>query len=540
MVCRVFGRNANAPPASDRAPLELGRPRRWAGALALALCAALGGCGGGGGGSSGNSPAVNGPAWWGFARDAQHSARGGVATQTLSRMLWRTAVDAAPQYSPNGALLIHYGSPVISSHNTVLVPMKTGTTGGFRVEAHAGADGALMWSADSDYILPPHNWTPSFNVALTTGERLYWPGAGGKLFYRDNVDAATGTVQTAVFYGAEAYAASKQIYDANIVINTPLTIDLQGNVFFGFVVLGANPAGLTSGIVRIGADGKGSSIAATTAAADATMGRVAMNAGPALSPDAKTLYAVVTTDVPLNVHASGYLVALDAATLAPKGRVLLRDPGTSTPAWLNTNSSASPTVGPDGDVYYGVLEANPPAHNFRGWLLHYDATLAVAKAPAAFGADDTASIVPSPMVPSYAGASAYLLAIKYNNYGGVGSGDGKNRMAIVDPGSVQADTISGIPVMKEILTILGPTADSGFPGGVKEWCINTAAVDPLTRSVLVNSEDGMLYRWNLVTNAFSEKIRLGDEIGEAYTPTAIGPDGAVYAVNNAVLYAVGH
>jgi hypothetical protein len=143
------------------------------------------------------------------------------------------------------------------------------------------------------------------------------------------------------------------------------------------------------------------------------------------------------------------------------------------------------------------------------------------------------------MVPSYAGPSTYLLAIKYNNYGGVGTGDGKNRMAVVDPNTVQADTISGIPVMTEIQTILGPTADVGFPGGVKEWCINTAAVDPFTRSVLVNSEDGILYRWSLVTNTFSEKIRLASEIGEAYTPTVIGPDGAVYAINNATLYAVG-
>ena len=350
---------------------------------------------------------------------------------------------------------------------------------------------------------------------------------------------AAGNAQSVVFYGADAYNAARQIYDSVVIINTPVTIDAQGNAFFGFIATGANPAGLTSGIARVGADGKGSWVAANTAANDPAIGRVAMNAGPALSSDAKTLYAVVTTDVPLDARPSGYLVALDAATLAPKGAVSLRDPATQALAWISSNSSASPSVGPDGDVYYGVLESNAPAHNFRGWLLHFDATLAVAKAPAAFGWDDTASIVPAAMVPSYGGPSTYLLAIKYNNYGGVGTGDGKNRMAVVDPNTVQADTISGIPVMKEILTILGPTADVGFPGGVKEWCINTAAVDPFTRSVLVNSEDGILYRWNLVTNTFSEKIRLASEIGEAYTPTVIGPDGAVYAINNATLYAVG-
>ena len=520
---------------------------RWSNAFGVALGLALGlaltACGGGGGGSN-NSPPPDPPvvhslAWGGYARDAQHSAQGAIATQPLVRTLWNTAVDAAPQYSSNGSLLIHYGSPVISLRNTVLVPVKTGATGGFRVDARAGLDGALLWSADTDYVLPPHNWTPSFNITLTAGNRAYVPGAGGKLFYRDNVDAATGTLQSVVFYGTDTYNAARQLYDSVVIINTPVSTDAQGNVFFGFIANGANPAGLTSGIARVGFDGRGSWVAASTAANDPAIGRVAMNAGPALSSDAKTLYAVVTTAGPLDAKPSGYLVALDAATLAPKGAVSLRDPATLALAWLSSNSSASPTVGPDGDVYYGVLESNTPAHNFRGWLLHFDATLTAAKAPAAFGWDDTASIVPAAMVPSYRGPSAYLLAIKYNNYGGVGTGDGKNRMAVVDPNTLQTDAISGIPVMKEILTILGPTADVGFPGGVKEWCINTAAVDPFTRSILVNSEDGFLYRWNLVTNTFSESIRLGNEIGEAYTPTVIGPDGAVYAINNAMLHAVG-
>ena len=92
--------------------------------------------------------------------------------------------------------------------------------------------------------------------------------------------------------------------------------------------------------------------------------------------------------------------------------------------------------------------------------------------------------------------------------------------------------------MREVLTILGPTFESGSSGPVREWCINTAAVDPATKSILVNSEDGYLYRWNLASNAFSQRIRLTSGIGEAYTPTAIGADGAVYAVNNAVLFSI--
>lgn len=92
-------------------------------------------------------------------------------------------------------------------------------------------------------------------------------------------------------------------------------------------------------------------------------------------------------------------------------------------------------------------------------------------------------------------------------------------------------------------SIAGPTPDpdhtSQFPNAVREWCINTAAVDPLTASVMVNSEDGKLYRWNLSTNTLSEAVTLSAGIGEAYTPTIIGSDGTVYAINAAILNAVG-
>lgn len=513
--------------------------------LALAL---LAGCGGGGGGGGGTNEiatpvppsTVNGPAWWNFGRDAQHAAQSGVATQPLNRILWQARVDLAPVLSPNGSLLIHYGSPVITSRNTVLLPVKTGASNGFRVEAHAGANGALLWSADTDYLLPPHGWVPSYNIALTQGNRLYFPGAGGKLHYRDDADNPNGAVGSVAFYGNDVYDLARAQYDATVIINTPLTIDPAGNVYFGFVVTGANAAGLTSGIARVTPGGAGTWVAARAASGNAAIGKVATNSAPALSNDLATLYVAVTTTPPAPDHPSGMLVALDAQTLGPRGAIELRDPKTGALAWISDNGTASPTVGPDGDVYYGVLESDTPNHNFRGWLLHYDAALRETRTPGAFGWDDTVSNVPASMVPQYAGPSSYLLAAKYNNYAGVGTGDGRNRMAILDPRQSQADAISPtVSVMREVLTILGPTPTAGPPGAVREWCINTVAVDPLTSSVMVNSEDGRLYRWYLPANAFTEQVRFNNGYAEAYTPTSIGPDGAVYAINNSVLFAVG-
>ena len=112
-------------------------------------------------------------------------------------------------------------------------------------------------------------------------------------------------------------------------------------------------------------------------------------------------------------------------------------------------------------------------------------------------------------------------------------------MAIVDPTDSQPDRFSSTFVMREVITVLGPTADPGYSGGVTEWCINSAAVDPATNSVLMNSEDGYLYRWHLPTNTLSERIRLNNGYAQAYTPTAVGADGRVYAVNNARLFSIG-
>jgi hypothetical protein len=95
------------------------------------------------------------------------------------------------------------------------------------------------------------------------------------------------------------------------MINTPITSDASGNIFFGFQVIGPTPLPLRSGIARISASGVGSWISAAAAAADPGMSRVVQNCAPALSPNLRTL------DVAVNNGLAGYLVAVDSATLAP-------------------------------------------------------------------------------------------------------------------------------------------------------------------------------------------------------------------------------
>jgi len=131
---------------------------------------------------------------------------------------------------------------------------------------------------------------------------------------------------------------------------------------------------------------------------------------------------------------------------------------------------------------------------------------------------------------------------KYNNYAGIGTGDGTNRIAVLDPNATESDPVTHATTMNEILTILGPTRDPDFPGypnAVREWCINAAAVDPYTNSILVNSEDGHMYRWDMNTNTLLEGLPLNPAFSEPYTPTLVGPDGTVYAINHGTLYAAG-
>ena len=110
---------------------------------------------------------------------------------------------------------------------------------------------------------------------------------------------------------------------------------------------------------------------------------------------------------------------------------------------------------------------------------------------------------------------------------------------MLDPGASQADpVVPGVQVMREVLTILGPTQDGNSPTGRKEWCINTMATDPQRGSILANNEDGVLYRWDLSTNTLSQSVRLNTGLGQAYTPTLVGADGAVFAISNATLYAI--
>lgn len=476
-----------------------------------------------------------------FAGNAQHTSVYAAPAQNLNVIKWSTTIDFHPTTTA------HYGSPLITASNTILVPVKTATDG-FRIDAFNGNNGAPKYVINTDYIMPAHNWIPVYNPVIATGSfgtRMYYAGAGGTIFHIDNPDSnSPGPVVREVFYTSLAnYNANAAAYNNTIFVNTPLTADAAGNIFFGFRVQGTAPAPLNttqSGIARIDANGNGTYVFAGAVANDANISRVSHNVAPALSSDGSTVYIAVKWSTN---NSYAYLLGLNSVTLQPKYSVFLRDPRNGNPASVPEDGTSSPMIAPDGDVYFGVLAANTGS---RGFLLRFSGDLSVTKTPGGFGWDYTPGLVPASMVPSYTGSSPYLIFSKYNDYP-TADGSGVNRVAILDPNSFQTDPHSsagGLIEMREVLTVIGATPDTGvnpttFPFAVREWCINAPAVNPATGSVYFTSEDGRSYRWNLTTNTLDQGVVMTPGVLEPYVPTVIGPDGTVYTLNGGTLFALG-
>ncbi|MGH9872803.1 MAG: Ig-like domain repeat protein [Pyrinomonadaceae bacterium] len=479
-----------------------------------------------------------------FAGNAQHTSSYAAPAQNLNTFKWIASIDLN-----NTGALIHYGAPLITAANTVLVPVKTGAAGGFQVSAFNGANGAAKYTLATDYILPAHNWIPAYQPCVATGAfgtRLYYAGAGGTIWHVDNPDSNTpGAPVREVFYTSLAnYNANAAAYNSTIFVNTPITADSHGNIYFGFRVQGTAPSPLNttqSGFARIDTSGNGTFVLADAIANDAAIVRDSHNVAPALSSDETTLYVVVKWNTN---NRYCYLLGLNATTLQTKYSVFLKDPRSGEPAGVPEDGTASPMVAPDGDVYFGV-QGTPANNGSRGFLLRFSGDLSITKTPGAFGWDYTAGIVPASSVASYTGTSSYLLFCKYNDYA-FQDGSGVNRVALLDPNATQLDPHSsspGLVEMREVLTVIGPTPDSEQPGvlnAVREWCINAPAVNPATNSVFFNSEDGHAYRWNLATNSLDQAITLNAGIGQPYVPTVIGPDGTVYTLNGGTLFAIGN
>jgi hypothetical protein len=135
----------------------------------------------------------------------------------------------------------------VTARNTVVIPVKTTAGGAYRLEGRNGATGAIVWSAATDYVTPPHNWLPPYNVLLTPQGRLYPPPPAAGCWCATMPTQPPARWWRRRSFGAAAYNANPAAFDGSVFVNTPLTADAQGNVFFGFQVTGRTPRGCSAG-----------------------------------------------------------------------------------------------------------------------------------------------------------------------------------------------------------------------------------------------------------------------------------------------------
>src|SRR6516165_4695031 len=167
--------------------------------------------------------------WLTHSHDAQHTGVSAIGSQPLTKIHWHTPVDLA---LPQGEILIHYGSPLVTPANTVIIPIKTGADT-FKIGARSGATGAHLWSLATSYTAPSSaSFLPGIGPTMGGGQ-LYVPDSAGRVLVRATPDLPTGKTSHLIFYGQKNYASNPTVYQQNVQINTPLTTDAAGNLYFG-------------------------------------------------------------------------------------------------------------------------------------------------------------------------------------------------------------------------------------------------------------------------------------------------------------------
>jgi outer membrane protein assembly factor BamB len=306
--------------------------------------------------------------------------------------------------------------------------------------------------------------------------------------------------------------------------------------------------------------------------------RVAVNIAPAIAPDG-TIYSI-TRSHDAFANRSGFMVAVNpnltlkwiaslnnrfndgcgvpisSGGVLPSngqpggcrvGANLGVDPGVNHAGGgrVLDDSSASPTVAPDGSVFYGAYSR----YNYaQGHLMHFSASGEFLNAYR-FGWDLTPGIVGH--------GDTYSVVIKDNQYGEVGSycdvesACPSDRTVANSAGYPEAYFITQLNHNLNVEWRFqntntfsctrqpdgSVTCVNDHPNGF-EWCVNAMAID-VNGVVYANSEDGNLFALN-PDGTLKQKIFQQLALGAAYTPASIGLDGKIYSQNAGHLFVVGN
>lgn len=488
----------------------------------------------------------------------------------------------------------------------------------------------VAWQFESDWNAPGNlfnNWESVFHPALANGF-LYVPGAGGSII---KVNKATGAQVSRIspFTNgdvAKIYTISPITVDGagNLYYNV-IHLANNNNIFAGDVhgswLVKVTPSDSFStvsyAVITAGAPGPTDlcqgqfsestlpwppSPTAVPPSAPCGSQRPGFNAAPAVAPDG-TIYVVSRAHF---VNREGFLSAVNpdltqkwtatlrnrfrdgcgvpvslGGTLPPNGapggcRAGANygvDPATNTYGGgrVIDDLTSSPTVAPDGSIYYGSFSR----YNYlQGHTMRFSSTGEYLGAYP-FGYDITPGIV------QHAGGG-YSVVTKDNRYGNRGSYC--NNPAVCPPDesgraypegyfvtqfspTLRADALAdrGDKIMTtewsyqntntqacsrdangNVSCAEDPEHANGF-----EWCINAFSIDA-NGTLYANSEDGWLFKieqggivntvpgCGVTTFECGGKIFQQLTIGAAYTPTSIDGAGRIYSQNAGHLFVAGN
>jgi hypothetical protein len=520
--------------------------------------------------------------------------------RVVAEFAYDSLADAIRQ-DHNGSLLVHYMTPLVDGDDVFVLSrgdsrwvscrssfppcgeqrwgeMSWGVT---RLRRRNGTL-EKQWTAMSNWKPAPDNgsgWEPVFHPAITA-RHVYLPGASGMVM---KIDRATGELIDCF----EPFGGN----DPAWFVASPLTLDAEGSIYYTAMRLDrADPWGRDvqgAFLVKVAPAGQISKAAFSALTPDApTEGcfgtfpaaqlpwppsadavpaaercgsqRPGLNAAPAVASDG-TVYVVSRAHFN---PAYAYVVAANpdltprwAASLRDRLRdgcgVLLPPSGTQggcragsrygvdpatnqMPAGhVRDQSTASPAVAPDGSVLFGAYTR----YNYRrGHLFRFSAN-GEFLAAYDFGWDVTPAI--------YEHDGTWSAIVKDNSYA-VGSycdapghcGQGEPRFSMnsltpdLKPEWSYWNTNDQACDRQPDGSVACETRSEGF-----DWCVNMVAVDR-EGTVHANSEDGNLYAIDR-HGRLRGKLFLKKALGAAYTPLAIGDDGAVYTQNNGTLFVIG-
>jgi len=558
--------------------------------------------------------------WPQWGQNPQHSGFNPVVGQNLISKLTSMTYDpfvAKEQGENFGELLAHYQAPLVDGQDVFMEfisgtynscdppgsysPFPCGNDNWFnqvwsekRLHWEAG-ELVEKWSFASDWKPEPDaggelgGWQPVFHAALSDNG-IWVPGAGGTVF-----QLARGSGNMIARFNP--FGSN---IDPNIFVSSPITVDLQGNVYYNVLKLNITNDPSTNDPWSFGPAFDGTNV---TDIPDAWLVKISAT-GVINKVSYKSLtYTPTAPATCFGTFSSSTLPWPPSPTAVPRTvPCLSQRPGVN----------ITPAIAPDGTIYSVTVAHNPFAsrysyivafnpdltvrwtasmrdriHDGCGVLLTIGGPGGCRAGQPANGVEPATNMAPagrvidqsssSPVVTPdggviYGAYTAYNYArghmFRFDRNGNFAAAydfgwdstpavyphNGTYSIVIkdnhYDVGSYCSnDTICPpAPPGPYYITQLNPnmgiewqfkntTKDSNHPNGF-EWCINAPAID-LFGNVFANSEDGNLYKIKPGGTALGQ-IFLNKALGAAYTPLSLGPDGRIYTENDGILFAVGN